>query len=290
VKFPKKYKEDPKEGDEDSGVTTDEDDDKPQNGNKSPGYDSDPASWPTSYDLLLRDYDEALAERKIILNDKTLSEEVRIVHLRKSKIRIDDLTRAMRARHEALFLPGKSATALVSAPRDNTQASLSDEDEYLQCVARGKAIQERIAAREIATRTQSSSSEEGGRMKRLLDRVETGKIVIEKLRAAKERAAIAQASSSNADEDWTSLNATFDRAANKPGAFQGIANRLDKDPALKPPAARRIVDVAADKDQWKEFLAGTDLQSAAFKIYTSSTTIALVCAAEFRVVIRKLAL
>ncbi len=90
---------------------------------------------------------------------------------------------------------------------------------------RGKAIQGRIAARDIAARTQSSSS--------------------------------------NTDEDWTSLSATFDRAANKPGAFQGIANRLDEIPGMKPPAARRIVDVAADKAQWKEFLAGTDLQSAA---------------------------
>jgi hypothetical protein len=52
--------------------------------NKSPGYDPDPASLSTSYDLLLRDYDKALADRKIILNDKSLSEEVRIVHLRKS--------------------------------------------------------------------------------------------------------------------------------------------------------------------------------------------------------------
>ncbi len=58
---PKKDKVDPKEGDEDSGVTTDDDDDKPQNGNKSPGYDPDPAAWPASYDLLLREYDKALA-------------------------------------------------------------------------------------------------------------------------------------------------------------------------------------------------------------------------------------
>jgi hypothetical protein len=99
-----------------------------------------------------------------------------------------------------------------------------------------KAIQERIAAREI---------------KAIQERI-----------AAREIAARTQASSSNADEDWTSLGATFDRAASKPGAFQGIANRLDKSPVLNPPAARRIVDVAADKDQWKEFLAGTDLQSA----------------------------
>ncbi len=73
--------------------------------------------------------------------------------------------------------------------------------------------------------------------------------------ADREIAAKTQSSSSNTDEDWTSLGATFDRAANKPGAFQGIANRLDKVPALEPPAARRIADVTADKDQWKEFLA-----------------------------------
>jgi hypothetical protein len=119
----------------------------------------------------------------------------------------------MWARNPAYFPPDESAAAHVSAPRHNTQASLSDEDEYLRCVARGKAIQERIAARETAVRTQSSSSS--------------------------------------------------DRAANKPGAFQGIVNCLGKEPALEPPAVRRIVDVAADKDQWKEFLAGTDLQSAA---------------------------
>ncbi len=266
VKLPKKDKEDPKEGDEDSGVTTDDDDDKPQNGNKSPGYDPDPAAWPASYDLLRKDYDKALQDRKLILNDKSLSEEVRNVHLLKSKILIDDMTREMLTRNAAHIPPDEtsasSAAVSVSVPKDNTQATLSDEDEYLQCVARGKAIQERIAAREIAARTQSSSSEEGGRMKRLYDRVDSANILIDKLRAAKEKAASTQASSSNTDEDWTSLSATFDRAANKPGAFQGIANRLVKDSALEPPAVRRIVDVAADKDQWKEFLAGTDLQSA----------------------------
>ncbi len=204
VKLSKKDKEGPKEGDEDSGVTTDEDDDKPQNGNTSSRYDPDPASLSTSYDLLLKDYDEALADRKIILNDKSLSEEVRIVHLRKSKVRIEDLARELWARNPPYFPPDESAAALVSAPRDNTQASLSDEDEYLQCIARGKAIQERIAAREILAKTQSSSS--------------------------------------NTDEDWNSLSATFDRAANKPGAFQGITNCLDIKSALEPPAARRIVE------------------------------------------------
>jgi hypothetical protein len=200
--FPHAGLEPAKVGEEDGGITTEKDDDKPQNGNKSPGYDLDPASWPTSDDLLRREYDKALADRKIILNDKSLSEEVRIVHLRKSKLQIEDLARAMWARNPARFPPDESAAALVSVPKDNTQTTLSDEDEYLECVARGKAIQERIAAREIAAKTQSSSS--------------------------------------NTDEDWTSLSATFDRAAKKPGAFQGIANRLDKEPALEPPAARRI--------------------------------------------------
>ncbi len=73
-----------------------------------------------------------------------------------------------------------------------------------------------------------------------------------------------RSSSSNVDEDWTSLSATFDRAASKPGAFQGIMNRLDKVPATEPPVARRIlvIDVAPDKEQWQEFLADTDLQNA----------------------------
>ncbi len=32
---------------------------------------------------------------------------------------------------------------------------------------------------------------------------------------------------------------------------------------MEQPAVRCIVDLVADKDQWKDFLAGTDLQSAA---------------------------
>ncbi len=103
-------------------------------------------------------------------------------------------------------------------------AALSDEDAYLQCIAKGKAIQERIAAREKAAKTQASSS--------------------------------------NTDEDWTSLSATFDRAASKPGTFQGIVNRLGEEPVLEQPAVRRTADTAADKDQWEGFLAGADLQSA----------------------------
>jgi hypothetical protein len=112
------------------------------------------------------------------------------------------------------------------------RATLSDEDAYLECIAKAKAIQERIAAKEKAASTQSSSS--------------------------------------ITDEDWTSLNATFDRAASKPGAFQSkpgafqsIVNRLGEESVLEQPADRRTTDVAADKEQWQEFLAGAALQSAA---------------------------
>jgi hypothetical protein len=106
----------------------------------------------------------------------------------------------------------------------NKEDSLIEEDEDLQCIAKGKAIQERIAAREKAAKTQASSS--------------------------------------NTDEDWTSLSATFDRATSKPGAFQGIVNRLDENAVLEQPVVRRTVDVAADKGRWEEFLAGAALQSA----------------------------
>jgi hypothetical protein len=129
------------------------------------------------------------------------------------------MTREIVARNAALVLPDE-----MSASSAVTPATLSDEDEYLQCIARGKAIQERIAARNNAAKTQSSSS--------------------------------------NTDEDWTSLSATFDRAASKPGAFQGIVNRLGEEPVLEQPAVRRTADVAADKDQWEVFLAGADLHSA----------------------------
>jgi hypothetical protein len=212
----KRDKSDPKESDEDSGVTTDEDENKPHDGSKSPDYDPDPHSFPASTYKLKKEYDMALQARKRILNDKTLSEEVRTVHLRKSKMLIEDMTREIVARDATLLLPGEtstsSAAAPAPAPKNNSQATLSDEDEYLQCIARGKAIQERIAAREKA--------------------------------------------------DWTSLSATFDRAASKPGAFQGIANRLGEETVLEQPAVRRKADVAADKDQWEGFLAGADLQNA----------------------------
>ena len=58
------------------------------------------------------------------------------------------------------------------------------------------------------------------------------------------------------------MSATFDRTASKPGAFQGIVNRLGKEPVLEQPAVGRTVDVAADKAQWEGFLAGTVLQNA----------------------------
>jgi hypothetical protein len=202
-----------KEGDEDGGVTTDEDDDKPQKGNKNPA----PAALTIASDVFLEEYNKAFAEHNKIREDKSLSEEVRIVHLRKSKLRLNAFVRAKTG--------ASSAAVSVSEPKSIAQASSSEEDERLK-------------------------------------RIETGRRVLERLRASKEIAASTQDSSSNADEDWTSLGATFDRAASKPGAFQGIVNRLDKIPVLDPPATRRIVDVAADKDQWKEFLAGTDLQSA----------------------------
>ena len=49
---PKKDNEDPKESDDGSGITTDEDEDKPQNGKYSPDYDPDPFGFPDStYDL-----------------------------------------------------------------------------------------------------------------------------------------------------------------------------------------------------------------------------------------------
>jgi hypothetical protein len=149
---PKKDKLDPKEGDEDSGVTTDEDENKPQNGEKSPDYDPDPYIFPASTYKLRKEFDEALQVRKRILNDKSLSEKVRTVHLRKSKMLIEDMTREIVARDAALVLPGETNASSAAAPAPATkigsQATLSDEDEYLQCIAKGKAIQERIAARE----------------------------------------------------------------------------------------------------------------------------------------------
>ncbi len=220
---PKKDKEDPKESDEDSGVSTDEDEDKPQDGKESPGYDPDPFGFPDSTYKLKKEFDKALQVRKRILNDKSLSEEVRIVHLRKSKMLIEAMTEEIVKRDAALVLPGETSVSSAAAPAP-APTTLSDEDEYLQCIAKGKAIQERIAAREKAAKTQASSS--------------------------------------NTDEDWTSLSATFDRATSKPSAFQGIVNRLDENAVLEQPVVRRTVDVASDKGQWEGFLAGAALQSA----------------------------
>ena len=66
---PKKDKEDPKESDEDSGVTTDEDKDKPQNGKESPDFDPDPFAFPASTYKLKKEYDKVLQVRKRTLND-----------------------------------------------------------------------------------------------------------------------------------------------------------------------------------------------------------------------------
>jgi hypothetical protein len=220
----KRDRSDPKESDEDSGVTTDEDNDKPQNGNKNPDYDPDPFVFPASTYKLKKEYDKVLQVRKRILNDKSLTEEVRTVHLRKNKLLIEDMTREIVARDAALsaettaeeihrgrIARGEEAFERVRANLKGKgewappRSTLSDEDEYLQCIAKGKAIQERIADREKAAKTQASSS--------------------------------------NTDEDWT-----FDR--------------LGVEPVLEQPAVRRTADVPADKEQWEGFLAGADLQSA----------------------------
>jgi hypothetical protein len=221
----KRDKSDPKESDEDSGVTTDEDDDKPQNGNKSPDYDPDPYVFPASTYKLKKEFDKALQVRKRILNDKSLSEEVRTVHLHKRKLLIEDMTREIVAgdaalsaettaeeTHRAKIARGEEAFERVRANLKEKgewappRAAPSDEDAYLECIAKAKAIQERITARENAAKTQASSS--------------------------------------NTDEDWT-----FDR--------------LGVEPVLEQPAVRRTADVAADKEQWVGFLASTVLQSAA---------------------------
>jgi hypothetical protein len=109
VKPPKKDKVDPKEGEDDGGVITDDDDDKPSNGSNRPGDDPDPALKSISHAMLREDFDKALQARKAILYDKSLSEEVRTVHLRKSKLRIENLSREMGARNPAQFPLEKSA-------------------------------------------------------------------------------------------------------------------------------------------------------------------------------------
>jgi hypothetical protein len=144
----KRDKSDPKESDEDSGVTTDEDEDKPQNGRKSPDYDPDPFVFPASTYKLKKEFDKALQVRKRILNDKSLSEEVRTVHLHKSKMLIEAMTEEIVARDAALVLPGEtsvsSAAAPASAPKNSSQATLSDER-----VIKAKAKRDQEANRAI---------------------------------------------------------------------------------------------------------------------------------------------
>jgi hypothetical protein len=209
-------------------LATNEDEDKPQDGIYSPAFDPDPSRFPESTYMLRKEFDKALQIHKRILNDKTLSEDVRAVHLRKSSMLIEAFSQEIAVRDAALDLPeesrASSAAAPAPAPNNSSRVTLSDEDAYLEYIAKAKAIQERIAAKEKAASTQSSSS--------------------------------------ITDEDWTSLGATFNRAASKPGAFQDIVNRLNEEPVLEQPAARRTTDVSADKRQWEGFLAGNHLQSA----------------------------
>jgi hypothetical protein len=121
----KRDKSDPKESDEDSGVITDEDKDKPQNGNKSPDY-ADPYVFPASTYKLKKEYDKALQVRKRILNDKSLSEEVRTVHLRKSKLLIEDMTREIVARLEEV-LPSSSFSLRSSLSFSRISSSRSPQ-------------------------------------------------------------------------------------------------------------------------------------------------------------------
>ncbi len=57
------------------------------------------------------------------------------------------------------------------------------------------------------------------------------------------------------------MSSTFDRAANNPGAFQDIMNRLDKTPEVEPPAVNRSGGTDADRKKWKVFLTA-DLRNA----------------------------
>ncbi len=125
---PKKDKEDPKESDEDSGVTTDEDEDKPQDGKESPTYfDPDPFTFPASTYKLKKEFDRALQIYKRILNDNSISEEVRTVHLRKSKMLIEAFSQEIAARDAALALPVETRASNAAAPAP-APITLSDED------------------------------------------------------------------------------------------------------------------------------------------------------------------
>jgi hypothetical protein len=229
----KRDKSDPKESDEDSAVTTDEEEDKPKDGRYSPEFDPDPSSFPESTYMLRKEFDKALQIRKRILNDKTLSEDVRAVHLRKSRMLIEAFSQEIAVRDAALDLPeetrASSAAAPAPAPNNRSLVALSDEDAYLECIAKAKAIQERIDA--------------------------------------KEKAAKIQASSSITDEDWTSLGATFNRAASKPGAFQGIVNRLSEESVLlsspQQDAQQTSLRIkSSGKDSWRATTCKTRSQLA----------------------------
>jgi hypothetical protein len=96
-----KDKVDPKKSED--GITTDEDDDKPQQGNEIP------VTLPIANDLFLDEYNKVFADHKKIREDKSLSEEVRVVHLRKSKLRVDARVTANWARNEALIPPDEAS-------------------------------------------------------------------------------------------------------------------------------------------------------------------------------------
>ena len=64
-------------------------------------------------------------------SDKSLSEEVRTVHLHKSKMLIEAMTREIVARDAALALPGETTASSAAAPAP-APTTLSDEDEYSQ--------------------------------------------------------------------------------------------------------------------------------------------------------------
>jgi hypothetical protein len=62
------------------------------------------------------------------------------------------------------------------------------------------------------------------------------------------------------NEDWSSLSATFDHAANKPGAYQGIAKAVEKVHRQRPSSVNRSRVTAQDKEMWAEFLSKTELR------------------------------
>ncbi len=134
-----KDKVDPK-GKDDGGITTDEEDDKPQDGNKNPAS----VSVSNVDYLILDEYNKAFADHKRIREDTSISEEERKVLLAKSKLRVDASIRTNWARNSALALsyeasvsttavsaskPKSNAQASASESKDNTQTSSSNVDE-----------------------------------------------------------------------------------------------------------------------------------------------------------------